>query len=88
MDYEIVNTDVDGFNPTARKIKLEETVKLEDYGEIQKFIAVKSRGFTTGNIGIFYEKGGSLKNEVMRVQHAVDDLIRERTSHNLETVEK
>jgi len=87
MDYEVVSTDVEGFNETARKIKLEEPVKLEDYGEIQTFIAVRPRSFISGGIGIFYKEDSSLKNEVMRIRHAADDLIRESTSHNLETVE-
>ena len=88
MDYETVSTDVDGFNPTAKKIRLEEPITLEDGGRLQEFTVVRPQSFTGGGIGIFYNGESQPKNEVMRVQHAVDDLIRESTSHELQTVKK
>jgi len=52
INYETIEYDVDGFNPTARKIKFEKPVRLEDYGEVEKAVLAMSSGMTSA-YGLF-----------------------------------
>lgn len=53
IKYEVVSHDVDGYNPTAKKIRFEKPVETEEHGDVEEAVIVHSSGGMTNKIALY-----------------------------------
>lgn len=44
IDYDVISTDVEDYNPTAKKIRFNDTIITEEHGELDEAVLVMSQG--------------------------------------------
>lgn len=56
IDYDVISTDVEDYNPTAKKIRFNDTIITEKHGELDTAVLVMSQGTIGGNqLALFVE---------------------------------
>lgn len=55
IEYNTISVDVDGFNPTARRIRLETPVVVEEHGEVEEAVLVMSESSLNSNWALFVD---------------------------------
>jgi len=56
IDYDVISTDVEGYNPTAKKIRFNDTIITEEHGELDEAVLVMSQGaIGRGRLALYVE---------------------------------